>query len=625
MMLDTSLTPIRHLMIFLREMPSDGMDDFERQIIHHTTYATEGSNDKSILSDRINDETKIKILVTGEIELNEKNVFVGLKMAFPEWDFQRYPLNIQKLFLKKPLWVDPKEVGVIATTDLAKSSGGNQWGAPCVLDISPNQVGPPVRSASKENTASWYERISSGVLKNEDLEDFSDTFFNTEKDIEETQEALGEIDFAGILDLAEDISNREPSSKTTFNASESMDLEKELPAIKETKEEEAISGVESKEILKHFEVEKKASSLTGTDEDEGFDFSFLDEASTFSPTSDGMDLKEKFPPRKTFGTRPFLEEDEDYISPEFLEPEIEFELEGFVEENQAREDPSLLATDNDDEFASSSTGIFQEALGKIQSALSNKIKELPLRKIGLTSLIAGLAVIALSFVVMVFEPDYETIRKDAGVVDLYDWIIINDLVGPDTETDALIDRWKESSEYRQFWAWFDTEWSPKITRYKNIERGIRTTGIILISPFLLILIITVADRIGPIFRKEKQISNYEPTNRISLGFNTYSNDWSLVDAWAKETGFKILEVEGSRRLYRKKGNLAHPPILCLVVMEGDQVQLEVWVSTRAPTFLIPLLSDLGLEVLEAKDSILPASIKNTVNKLILKLGHPPLA
>jgi hypothetical protein len=300
-------------------------------------------------------------------------------------------------------------------------------------------------------------------------------------------------------------------------------------------------------------------------------------------------------------------------------------LEGFVEENQAREDPSLLATDNDDEFASSSTGIFQEALGKIQSALSNKIKELPLRKIGLTSLIAGLAVIALSFVVMVFEPDYETIRKDAGVVDLYDWIIINDLVGPDTETDALIDRWKESSEYRQFWAWFDTEWSPKITRYKNIERGIRTTGIILISPFLLILIITVADRIGPIFRKEKQISNYEPTNRISLGFNTYSNDWSLVDAWAKETGFKILEVEGSRRLYRKKGNLAHPPILCLVVMEGDQVQLEVWVSTRAPTFLIPLLSDLGLEVLEAKDSILPASIKNTVNKLILKLGHPPLA
>lgn len=618
--------PFQYLMIFLRETPEDGIDGFQKQIISDAAYSTEGSNNHHLFYDCIGDETKIKVLVTGEIELNEKNVFIGLKMAFPEWDFQRYPLHIQKLFIQKSEWSEVKEAGVIATTDRTRTYGSNKWGLPCVLNLSPDQDAQYTKPKKSEAIPSLYEQVSSWKSDEQETYDVPDPFAQLENRQTYTHDTYEEIDFTQILDFADEISNEEFSQETPQNPSDQNNFQQESPFRKFLHSEEVISGADSKEILTSFGEEKKTKPFTGFEENEDFDFSYLDEAPSFTPTVEEMDHEENYSPLSRFNARPFIDNEEEYISPEFLEPEIEFEMEGLVEDIVRDEGESLLEASHDEDKDPSSFGPYLEIANKLQSAVLRKIAQLPLRKIALTSLIAGLAMIALSIGVKTIEPDYETTRKSAGVIDLYDWIILNDLVGPDTDTDALMDLWKESSEYRQFWLWFDTRWTPRISRYEEIEAGLRVIGGILLSPAIIIMLITVLGRSA---RARKQIQNQtmdvDPTNRISLSFSTYTNDWSIVDTWAKETGFKILEVEGDRRLFRRKGNLAHPPILCLLGISEGLVQLEVWVSTRVPPVLIPLLSDLGLEVLEAKGRVLPGNIKSLVNKLLLRLGHPPLA
>jgi hypothetical protein len=618
-------TPIRHLMIFLRETPTDGIDSFERQIVHHASYITEGSNESNSLNDLIGDETKIKVLVTGEIELNEKNVFIGLKMAFPDWDFQHYPLNIQKLYLKESSWPDAKDVGVIATTDLRRSSGGNHWGLPCVLNLSTGQDDYPTRSGSKAGSSSWYERLSSRGSNGDEGADFSDDHMELEHDEENAQEGYDDIDFTSILEFAKEMASEDPNQEFPLDSFKDMNSQQDLLENEEIINHEKIEGADSKEILKDFDEEKKSSPFTDFGEDETLDFSFLEGAPSYSSSLDELDDEEGFLPQEMFDRRPFLDDDEDYVPSDFLEPEVEFELEGIVDDANVDEDSPVQAFNIDMEQDTSSFGPLLEIVNKLQSTFIYRINKLPLRKIALISLVTGLTTIALSFGVKIFEPDYETTRKAAGIVDLYDWIILNDLARTDTETDQLIDLWKESSEYQQFWFWFDTQWTPKISRYENIEAGLRTIGGVLLSPAIIILIITVLGHATPFFRKQSQILDYEQTNRISLHFSSYTTDWFLVDTWAKENGFRTLEVEDNRRLYRKNGNIAHPPILSLIAIQDDQVQLEVWVSTRVPTILIPVLSDLGLEVLEAKNGVLPANIISTVNKLLLKLGHPPLA
>jgi hypothetical protein len=618
-------TPIQHLMIFLRETPTDGIDGFERKIIHHASYITEGTNERNSLNDLIGDETKIKVLVTGEIELNEKNVFIGLKMAFPDWDFQHYPLNIQKLYLKEPSWPDAKQVGVIATTDLRKSSNGNQWGLPCVLNLPAGQDDHSTRSGSTAGISSWYERLSTRGSNGDEEADFSDNHLEIKQYEENAQESYEEIDFASILKFADEMASEDPNQEFPPDSSKDLNLQQDFFDNKGIINHEKIAGVDSEEILKNFDEEKRSSPFTSYDENEIFDFSFLEGAPSFSSGLDELDDEGGFLTQEGFDSRPFLEDEEDYISSEFLEPDVEFEMEGILDETYIDDDNPLQASNMDMKQDTSSFEPLLQILNKLQSTFIHRINELPLRKITLISLLMGLTMIALSFGIKVFEPDYEAIRKAAGVLDLYDWIILNDLARTDTDTDQLIDLWKESSEYEQFWFWFDTQWTPKISRYENVEVGLRTTGEVLLLPAIIILLITFLGHATPIFRKQSQILDHEQTNRISLNFTTYTTDWSLVDTWAKETGFKTLEVEDTRRLYRKNGNIAHPPILSLIAIQGDQVQLEVWLSTRVPTILIPLLSDLGLEVLEAKNGVLPTNIKSTVNKLLLKLGHPPLA
>jgi hypothetical protein len=614
--------PFQYLMIFLRDPPEDGIDGFQRHIINNASYSTEGSSDQHLFYDWIGEETRVKVLVTGEIELNEKNVFIGLKMAFPEWDFQRYPLHIQKLFIKESDEAKAKEAGVIATTNRSRNSGTHHWGLPCVLNLAPTQHVQFTSPGKSTGLPSLFEHVSSWISKdNEDL-DIPDHSLRKENHDEDSLKGFDEIDLKGILDLTEETPTKEMNQESLLNSSEQSIFRKVSLPEKLDETEEFFAGEDSKDILKRFREENKTSPFTSLGKEDDFDFTFLDEASTFSPLMEETESRENSFSTDRFGAEPFIEEEED-IAPEFLEAGVGFKYEGMIEEDFEDNDSSQWM-DDDLEKDPGFHLLQLPIINKLQSALISRIKALPLRKIASISLATGLTIFLLSFGVKAIEPNYENTRKSAGVVDLYDWIILNDMVGPDTDSDALMDLWQDSSEYRQFWFWFDTEWTPRITVFRKIESGLRTAGGILLSPAIIILLVAVLDRTAS-FKKKSQVMGSEPRNRISLDFATYNNDWGVVESWAKETGFKILEIAGDQRLYRRKGSISHPPTLCLVGITDNQVQLEAWVGTRLPAFLIPLLSDMGLEVLEAKSGVLPASTKDAVNKLLLKLGHPPLA
>ena len=620
--------PVQYLMIFLRERPLDGIERFQSQIINNASLFAEGSSRTYAFSDCIQDDTKVKVLVTGDIELNDKNVFIGLKMAFPEWDFQHYPLNIQKLFLKRPSCNQAKEVGVLATIERVRSTEDSKWGLPCVIDLSPTGQEIDMSSLFEEEFSSTYIEADTHNTGAEDKVDLFGDFINKmSKKEKHPSEVYDEVTFDLDLELTDYEAGQEESTESSTALSEEPSFYGVPTTNKDLFKEEFFKGADSKEILKDYEDFPKASPFSESTENEPFDFSFLEDASKMSLSFDEMDLEERDLAKETFHTAPFYEDEEDLISPQFLEPEINFELEGNFEEIPDPDPPTYSdGPAPESRMENFSFERIKQILGHYLSLLSKRLQGFPLRKISLALVSLGIILILLSFGVKVFEPDYEANKKAAGVIDLYEWIIMNDLVSTDIDTYDLFDLWEDSSEYHQFWYWFDHEWSPKISGYKRIETVLGTLGGFILGPGIILLLIPVLSRTLPFSNKDdEEIYQYENTNKISLSFTTYNNDWSIVDTWSKEARFKIFESEGNRRLYRKKSGIFQAPILCLISKEEDQVQLEVWVSTRVPTMLIPILTDLGLNVLENKDGIIPNDVKDSVNKLLIQLGHPPMA
>jgi hypothetical protein len=195
------------------------------------------------------------------------------------------------------------------------------------------------------------------------------------------------------------------------------------------------------------------------------------------------------------------------------------------------------------------------------------------------------------------------------------------------ETDVVFDTWRGTEEFTRFWTWHDNQWLPKISIFNMMTGILRNLGgLFTLTGVLLFALAFLAKRF-PTTMIGYEDDPYSITHdkRISLNFSVYNDAWSLIDAWSKENGFKILESEGSRRLYRKAGTPSYPPTMCMLACEDGQVELEVWMTTRVPTKLIPILSDIGIDVLEAKNTTIPGEIKEQINTLLIRLGHPPLA
>ncbi len=100
--------------------------------------------------------------------------------------------------------------------------------------------------------------------------------------------------------------------------------------------------------------------------------------------------------------------------------------------------------------------------------------------------------------------------------------------------------------------------------------------------------------------------------------------WPLVDIWAAETGFRLLQDEASRRLYQKGRWPLMAPAFLEIRHEKGKVTLEAWV--KADFFLVLSLltgrgPETGIESGGLTATVPRQRAREAVNKLLLKLNQ----
>jgi hypothetical protein len=102
----------------------------------------------------------------------------------------------------------------------------------------------------------------------------------------------------------------------------------------------------------------------------------------------------------------------------------------------------------------------------------------------------------------------------------------------------------------------------------------------------------------------------------------------IVDAWAAENGFRLIDGTGPARLFQKGHGFWTAPVRLAISQEGSKVHLEAWIPinlfVRAMAlFMLP--RQMALESGGFRGS-LPRKIgRQAVNKLLEKLSQSPIA
>lgn len=117
------------------------------------------------------------------------------------------------------------------------------------------------------------------------------------------------------------------------------------------------------------------------------------------------------------------------------------------------------------------------------------------------------------------------------------------------------------------------------------------------------------------------------SKRTRRDFPTSEDMWAVVEEWAVESGFQVVEHQDSRRLYRKGRETFDFPIMVSFQAVGGRAQLEAWVKASTfdrgrALFLIP--AEMGLESGGAQMAVARTSGRKLVNTLLNRLGQPPI-
>jgi hypothetical protein len=109
---------------------------------------------------------------------------------------------------------------------------------------------------------------------------------------------------------------------------------------------------------------------------------------------------------------------------------------------------------------------------------------------------------------------------------------------------------------------------------------------------------------------------------------TYRGDlWPLVEAWANETGFRLLQQEDSGRVYRKGGWLLMAPAFLEIHQRQGRVTLAAWV--KADFFLIVSLltgkkAETGIEAGGLTAAVPRKRARQALNLLLQRLEQNPV-
>ena len=101
----------------------------------------------------------------------------------------------------------------------------------------------------------------------------------------------------------------------------------------------------------------------------------------------------------------------------------------------------------------------------------------------------------------------------------------------------------------------------------------------------------------------------------------------IVDAWVGENNFRLMGG-GPKRLFQRGHGFWTAPIRFEIEQQGSKVHMETWVHVNflarlSSLFVLP--KQMGLESGGFR-GVLPRKIgRETINKLLQKLGQPPIA
>ena len=118
------------------------------------------------------------------------------------------------------------------------------------------------------------------------------------------------------------------------------------------------------------------------------------------------------------------------------------------------------------------------------------------------------------------------------------------------------------------------------------------------------------------------------STRTVLDFRIQGDPWPTIDSWAQQSGYRLKEGSGPKRLYEKSMGIMVPMML-QIQQADDQLHLEAWVRATRLTQIFALFlnpAEVGIESGGDIHYLIPRGIaRNDVNKLLNSLGRPPIA
>ena len=115
--------------------------------------------------------------------------------------------------------------------------------------------------------------------------------------------------------------------------------------------------------------------------------------------------------------------------------------------------------------------------------------------------------------------------------------------------------------------------------------------------------------------------------RTIRDFTTDTNLWSIVDAWAQQSGYRLKESLPTSRLYQRGHGFLTAPMMLSISQTGNQVHLEAWIHANLlarlmALFLLP--AEMGIESGGFR-AVVPRNIaRGAVNQLLAQWGQPPI-
>ena len=116
-------------------------------------------------------------------------------------------------------------------------------------------------------------------------------------------------------------------------------------------------------------------------------------------------------------------------------------------------------------------------------------------------------------------------------------------------------------------------------------------------------------------------------DRTIIEFNHTGDVLPVVEAWAKQNGYKLNGNEGTARVFKKGTGFLVAPMLLSIEASSGRVRLQAWVRfnllARMQTlFMLP--KEMSIESGGFRGSIPKKMARTAVNKLLGQLGQPEI-